>query len=88
MHITFDTHKFVRRQEQAGVPLGQAEIQAEVLTEAFTVNMESLVTKDYLDARLAELNAKIDANFRIFLFTQAIIMAAVIIPYLERMIAI
>ena len=88
MALTFDTHKFIRRLEQAGVSLEQAEVQAEVLTEAFAVNMENLVTKDYLDARFAEQNARIDANFRIFLWTQAIVMAAVIIPYLERMLAL
>ena len=60
---TFDTHKFVRRLEQAGVPLEQAEVQAEVLTEAFNVNLESLVTKDYLAARFAEQNAAIDTRF-------------------------
>ena len=51
---TFDTHKFVRRLEEAGVPLAQAEVQAEVLTEAFNVNLESLVTKDFSAARFAE----------------------------------
>ena len=46
MAITiFDTLKFVRRLEEAGVPSEQAEVQAEVLTEAFNVNLESLVTK-------------------------------------------
>ncbi len=100
MAITnFDTHKFVRRLEEAGMPLKQAEVQAEVLTEAFTVNLESLVTKDYLaarfaeqsarmDTRFAQLDAKIDSNFRIFTWTQAIIMAAVILPYLERLMAL
>ena len=82
---TFDTLKFVRRLEEAGVPTEQAEIQAEVLTEAFNVNLESLVTKDYLAARMAEQNAKIDANHRIFVWSQAIIMAAVILPYFERL---
>ena len=96
---TFDTHKFVRRLEQAGVPLEQAEVQAEVLTEAFMVNLETLVTKEFLaarfaeqdariDARFARLEARIDGNFRIFTWTQAIIMAAVIVPYLERLMAI
>ena len=60
---TFDTHKFVRRLEQAGVPLEQAEVQAEVLTEAFKVNLESLVTKDYLAARFAEQNAAIALRY-------------------------
>jgi len=154
MITTFDTHKYVRRLEAAGVPLNQAEIQAEVLTEAFNVNLESLVTKDYQSARFAEqkayidtrfaeqkayidtrfaeqkacidtrfaeqkayidslfaemkayidtrfaeqdmrwekrfvqLEAKVDSNHRVFIWTQAIIMAAVILPYLERLMAL
>lgn len=109
---TFDTLKFVRRLEQAGVPLEQAEVQAEVLTEAFNVNLESLVTKEYFESRLsvrfaeqgscidtqfnqlrvdmkkdyAELNAKIDGNFRVFLFTQAIVVAAVVISLVQSFI--
>lgn len=85
-----------------------------MLTEAFNVNLESLVTKDYLAARFAEQNANIDTRFaeqfaqqnmrwenrfaqleakvegnhRVFIWTQAIIMAAVILPYLERLIAL
>jgi hypothetical protein len=118
---TFDTHKFVRRLEQAGVPLEQAEVQAEVLTEAFMVNLESLVTKEYLqsrltarfaeqdsriDTRFAEQNARIDtrfveqkaymdirfaqidSKFRFHSWTQAIIIAAVVTPYLERLAAL
>ena len=95
---TFDTLKFVRRLEAAGVPAQQAEVQAEVLTEAFNVNLDALVTKDYLaarfaeqnasiDTRFAEQNAKIDSNHRIFVWTQAVIMAAVILPLLERLLA-
>ncbi len=115
---TIDTHKFVRRLEQAGMPLELAEVQAEVLNEAFTVNLESLVTKDYfesrsdtrfaeqksyIDTRFAEQNAyidtrfaeiearlggKIDSNQRVFSVTQTIIIAAVILPYLERLLAL
>ncbi|CAN0470353.1 unnamed protein product, partial [Discosporangium mesarthrocarpum] len=51
---TFDTLKFVRRLEEAGVSSHQAEVQAEVLTEAFNVNLDSLVTKEHLAARFAE----------------------------------
>ena len=118
---TFDTLKFVKRLQQAGVPAAQAEVQAEVLTEAFTVNLDNLVTKDFLGARFAEerahmdsrfaeqdaridtrfaeqdakfearfaqLDAKIDGNQRIFVWTQAIVMAAVILPYFERLLAL
>jgi len=118
---TFDTLKFVRRLTAAGVPAQQAEVQAEVLTEAFNVNLDALVTKDFLAARFAEQgasidtrfaehnasidtrfaeqnasietrfaeqNGKIDTNHRIFIWTQAVIMAAVILPYLERLLAL
>jgi len=140
---TFDTHKFVRRLEEAGMPLKLAEVQAEVLTEAFNVNLDSLVTKDFLAARFAEQNAwidirfaeqkayidtrfaeqdtrwdkrllemdarwdkrllemdarwdkrfielesKVDSNHRVFQWSQAIVMAAVILPWLERLMAL
>ena len=92
---TFDTHKFVRRLEKAGMKLELAEVQAEVLTEAFNLNLESLVTKDFLAARFAEQNTrfaqlegKIDSNHRVFVWTQAIIVAAVLLPYLERLLAL
>lgn len=111
---TFDTHKFVRRLEEAGMPLKLAEVQAEVLSEAFNVNLDSLVTKDYLAARFAEqkayidtrfadefsaqntrweyrfarLESKVDSNHRVFIWTQAIIIAAVILPLLERLMAL
>ena len=60
---TFDTLKFVRRLQQAGVSTEQAEVQAEVLTEAFTVNLDNLVTKEHMTARFAEQNAYIDTRF-------------------------
>ena len=63
----FDTHKFVKRLEEVGVPLPQAEAQAELLTEAFAVQQRELVTKDYfesrLDARFSEQKAYIDSRF-------------------------
>ncbi|CAN0507638.1 unnamed protein product [Discosporangium mesarthrocarpum] len=133
---TIDTHKFVRRLEKAGMSLDLAEVQAEVLNEAFTVNLESLVTKDYfesrsdtrfaeqksymdtrfaeqksymdtrfaeqksymdtrfaeqnasIDTRFAELSARVDGNFRVQNWILAIIVAAVLLPYLERILAL
>jgi hypothetical protein len=82
---TFDTLKFVRRLEQAGVSTQQAEAQAEVLTEAFNVNLEDLVTKDFLAARLAELKADFDAKFRVQTVMISIILAAVVIPLLQEL---
>ena len=91
-----EEEKDARKLEEAGVPVRQAEVQAEVLTEAFNVNLDALVTKDYLaarfaeqsasiDTRFAEQNARVDANFRILLWMIGIVQALVIMPYLERL---
>jgi hypothetical protein len=96
---TFDTNKFVRRLEQAGVPREQVEVQAEVLTEAFNVNLQELVTKEYLavqfaeqnaviEARFAKLNAKIDTNFTVLRWMVGIVLAAIVIPYLQQLLAL
>lgn len=96
---TFDTHKFVRRLQQAGVSIEQAEVQAEVLTEAFNVNLEALVTKEYLaaqlteqdaryDARFAEVIAKMEANFTVLRWMVGVVLAAIIIPYIQQLIVI
>ncbi|MCX7106334.1 MAG: DUF1640 domain-containing protein [Methylococcales bacterium] len=57
--ITFDTHKFIRRLRSAGFEEAQAE--AEAVAEAFQeAQAESLpVTRDYLDARLYELENRL-----------------------------
>jgi hypothetical protein len=44
------------------MPTKQAEAQAEVMAEAFIFNVDSLVTKDYLDARLGTLEANMDGK--------------------------
>lgn len=61
--IGFDTLKFARKLKEAGVPAQQAEAQAEVLGEAFLYNLDEIVTRDYLDARLARLEAGIEKRF-------------------------
>ena len=50
---TFDTHKFVQRLRQAGVPEAQAEVMAEALKES-QENAE-LVTKKDLHIAIADL---------------------------------
>jgi len=92
---TFDTLKFVRRLEQVGVPSQQAEAQAEVLTEAFNVNLEELVTKDYLAARFAEQKAYFDtrfveqeANFKIMFWMMGVVITLSIAPYIEMLISL
>jgi hypothetical protein len=65
--IAFDTLKFSRRLKDVGVPEQQAEAQAELMAEACVFNMDSLVTRDYLeavlDARFAQQDAKMEARF-------------------------
>jgi len=53
--VTFDTLKFSKRLEQAGVPTAQAESQAEALAEVFDANLTELVTKKDLQIALAPL---------------------------------
>jgi len=61
--IAFDTLNYTRKLKAAGIPAAQAEAQAEIMAEAFLANVESLVTRDYLDARLDALQAHQDAKF-------------------------
>ena len=61
--VAFDTLKCARRLIAAGYTDKQAEVQAEIMAEAFVFNVDALVTKDYLDARFAEQEARIDARF-------------------------
>ena len=41
--IAFDTLKFARKLKAAGVPEPQAEAQAEIMAEAFLLNMDALL---------------------------------------------
>ena len=54
--ITFDTLKLARKLEAAGFPAQQAAATAQALAEALS---ESVVTRDYLDLRLAELKVEL-----------------------------
>ena len=60
---TFDSLRFARRLKQAGVPDDQAEAQAELMAETFGFYVDNLVTRDYLDARFSEQDARIDNRF-------------------------
>ena len=53
---SYDTHTLVKRLEEAGFTERQAEILAR---ELFDVLFKGLVTREYLDFRLAELRADI-----------------------------
>ena len=61
--VAFDSLEYAHQLEAAGMPRAQAEVIAQGLTSMFVHNFDSLVTKDYLDARFAESDAKVDARF-------------------------
>ena len=83
--IGFDTLKFARKLKEAGVPAQQAEAQAEVLGEAFLYNLDEIVTRDYLDARLSKLEerfVRIDGQFRLLYWMLGLIIVVNVIPIL------
>ena len=61
--VAFDSLEYAHQLEAAGMPRAQAEVIAQGLTSMFVRNFDSLVTKDYLDARFAESDAKTGARF-------------------------
>lgn len=65
--IAFDTLAYARRLMEVGVSEEQASVQAEVMAETLLHNVDSLVTRDYLDARLDarfnEFENRIDKRF-------------------------
>ena len=54
--ITFDTHAYIKRLKAVGVSEEQAEVQAETLAELIN---NQLVTKQYMDMRLTELELRL-----------------------------
>ncbi len=56
--LTFDTHKFIKRLTEAGMPLGQAEVLAEEQTKLID---ERLATKDDLKMMELRLTMKLGA---------------------------
>jgi len=90
--VAFDTLKFARRLIAAGVPEKQAETQAELMAEAFVYNMDSLLTKDYLDARFAEQEARVDVrfteikgHFKVVYWMLALVIASTVGPQLNAL---
>ena len=58
--VAFDSLEYAHQLEAAGMPRAQAEVIAQGLTSMFVHNFDSLVTKDYLDARFSEQSARLD----------------------------
>lgn len=71
----FDTLKFVKRLEAAGIDQAQAEAIAEAFRDAAG---EDLVTRDYLDARLSAQTVDLIKWFAGMLVAQAAVIAALV----------
>lgn len=54
--VAFDTLKLAQRLEAAGFPAKQAQDMASAISETI---IDTVVTREYLDLRLAELKAEI-----------------------------
>ena len=90
--MAFDTLQYARKLTAAGVPQAQAEAQAAAMGEAFGFYVDNLVTRDYLDARLAEQDARIDQRFaevrgelKLLKWMLALVVASTVIPALNSL---
>lgn len=61
--LAFDSLQFARRLKAVGVPEKQAELQAELMAEAFGFYVDNIVTRDYLDATLRASFAEQDVRW-------------------------
>ncbi len=61
--LAFDSLQFARRLKAVGVPDKQAEVQAELMAEAFGFYADNIVTRDYLDATLRASFAEQDSRW-------------------------
>ncbi len=95
--VQFDTLRYARRLKAVGVAEDQAEVQAELMAEAFGFYVDNIVTKDYLDAtldaRFAQQDARIETRFaqvegtlRLHSALLAIIAVAVLVPQLSTLV--
>jgi hypothetical protein len=78
--VAVDTLKLARRLEAAGFPPKQAADTAEAIAEAIG---ESVVTREYLDLRLAELKASLKAELLTWMFGALAAQAGIIVALLK-----
>ncbi len=65
-NLSFDTHSQVKRLVQKGMKEDLAEEIVDISLQNNQLDMSNLVTKDYLDVRLANLEVKIEKRFTEF----------------------
>ena len=57
--ILMNSTEFAQQMEEAGIPRAQADVIAKGLATMVVQNFDALVTKDYLDSRFGEFEARI-----------------------------
>ena len=62
--IVFDVREAERKLKAAGASEELAEATADLMSKAVLSNLDALVTKDYLDARLDARFSQLDVRFR------------------------
>ena len=75
--IVFDTYAYIKKLQTAGFTEEQAAVQAEAIAELIN---DQLVTKDYLDRRLAELEYKLIIKLGTMTAASIAIVAALVKP--------
>jgi hypothetical protein len=78
--VAVDTLKLARRLEAAGFPAKQAADTAEAIAEVIG---DSVVTREYLDLRLAELKASLKAELLTWMFGALAAQAGIIVALLK-----
>ena len=76
--ITLDPLNFATRQNRGGVPPEQAEAEAEALAEVFDLAGRDLATKEYLDARLTQLEQRMTIKLGALMVGAVGIVAALV----------
>jgi hypothetical protein len=77
--VAVDTLKLARRLEAAGFPAKQADT-AEAIAEAIG---DSVVTREYLDLRLAELKASLGSELLTWMFGALAAQAGIVVALLK-----
>ena len=73
--VTFDTLGYFEKLKAAGVPESQAKVQTEALRDIVD---NRLVTREYLDIRLNELESRVTVNIIKWVAGMLVAQAAVI----------
>ena len=94
--VAFDPLEYTRALKASAVPREQAEVHARAMTAMFLHNLDALVNQDYLEARLGEMEARLDLKmdkrfaalglkFAMVKVLLGVILAAVTVPVIPTL---